>query len=364
MSPRALRLASLLLVGTLSASALDLSGTVQLPDGTPKAGVTVVLASTGESVLTNASGSWSMGSGSTSTMRRIPSVVLGGHLALREGRLSLAYQGMDVAGRALSGRGIASASARLPLAARTASVPDTLVYSFQGRIFLRDTVSAARSAMVRVYDTTWNAAIVYGYLTDVRDGQTYKTVKIGTQVWMAQNLNVKLPGIDSGWAYNNSPDSARKYGRLYYWASAVGLADSCNRKVCSTQVTAKRQGICPSGWHVPRDSEWIALVTWVESMPNVGVTNGGRALKAVTGWKSSSAWGWDHFGFRALPAGYGSFGLSAPSFTGAGITSSMWSASEINAGDANIRNVAYGWSDEGSVRAGKREGNSIRCRED
>ena len=73
--------------------------------------------------------------------------------------------------------------------------------------------------------------------TDARDGQTYKTVKIGSQVWMAENLNYALP--DSSWCYENEPDSCAKYGRLYNFNGA--------------------QLACPAGWHLPSNEEWSIL---------------------------------------------------------------------------------------------------------
>ncbi len=133
---------------------------------------------------------------------------------------------------------------------------------------------------------------VYGTLTDLRDGQKYKTVKIGTQTWMAQNLNYKT---ENSYCYNNSADSCAKYGRLYMWAGAVGKLGS---EVWRSQVqSGSIQGACPNGWHLPTLTEWDTLFIAV-----------GDSSTAGTKLKSTSEWGdkdnsTDAFGFSALPAG-------------------------------------------------------------
>jgi uncharacterized protein (TIGR02145 family) len=161
---------------------------------------------------------------------------------------------------------------------------------------------------------------VYGYLADVRDGQTYRTVKIGAQVWMAQNLNFN---VVNSWWYDNSADYGVKYGRLYAWASAMGLNDSCNKKSCASQVAAKHQGVCPSGWHVPSDAEWTKLTD-----TTMASATAGTKLKATTGWASTGN-GTDDYGFTVLPAGSRSYG-NVGSFDFLGYYAYFWSASEDN----------------------------------
>ncbi|MDR2592364.1 MAG: fibrobacter succinogenes major paralogous domain-containing protein [Chitinispirillales bacterium] len=118
----------------------------------------------------------------------------------------------------------------------------------------------------------------FGTLTDTRDGQTYKTVKIGTQTWMAQNLNYQT---DSSWCYNNADSNCVKYGRLYDWDAAT---------------TA-----CPTGWKLPDTVDWNKLV-----MTAGGERTAGKKLKSKYEWRCKESYngsGTDDFKISALPGG-------------------------------------------------------------
>jgi len=134
--------------------------------------------------------------------------------------------------------------------------------------------------------------------TDSRDGKIYKTVKIGNQVWMAENLNYAVKGSkcygEGGqvWISDKGKDitlssaeiqaNCTKYGRLYNWA------------------TVKKA--CPSGWHLPNKKEWQTLVDIAG-----GEKIAGKKLKAKSGWNKNGN-GMDDFGFAALPGGIGDSG--------------------------------------------------------
>ncbi len=161
--------------------------------------------------------------------------------------------------------------------------------------------------------------------TDKRDKQTYAAVKIGEQLWMAENLNFAYPklarsesetdstesaALDSiSFCYNNDPANCEKYGRLYTWAAAMDsvavLGDSagfgCGYRVdCSPTYPVR--GICPEGWHMPDTTEWFALKNFIEKQ--LGDTAlVGYALKSTSEWISNGI-GSDTFGFKGLPAGY------------------------------------------------------------
>jgi uncharacterized protein (TIGR02145 family) len=142
-----------------------------------------------------------------------------------------------------------------------------------------------------------NAEIDENCFKDERDGQSYKIVKIGDQVWMAENLNFK---IDSSFCYNDSAEYCEKYGRLYRWAAAVGKLESeCGHGYTCSLPSGNIQGVCPNGWHLPSMVEWNTLFTTVG-----GPLAANMKLRTSSGWNYNSN-GTDDFGFSALPAGLG-----------------------------------------------------------
>ena len=142
-----------------------------------------------------------------------------------------------------------------------------------------------------------NPVVSNGWVTC--GGQTYRTVRIGSQTWFAENLNYNASGSV---CYSNNSSNCTTYGRLYNWSTAMA--------------------VCPSGWHLPSKAEWDAL------------GDDARKLKATTGWDSGGN-GTDDYGFSALPGGYGS---SDGSFGSVGYDGAWWSANE----NGNDSNYAYG----------------------
>lgn len=170
----------------------------------------------------------------------------------------------------------------------------------------------------------------YGTLLDTRDKHTYKIVTIGTQKWMAENLNyadsINYPGMKGrNRCYNNRLDSCTKYGRLYTWAAAMDSAGAFStngkncgyNKICSPTYPVR--GICPEGWHLPSKTEYETLFTAVG-----GELTASKVLKSTTGWKSNRN-GTDAYGFSALPAGEGTYDGD---FCFVGSEAVFWSASE------------------------------------
>lgn len=144
------------------------------------------------------------------------------------------------------------------------------------------------------------SAPVKGSFKDDRDGKTYKTIKLGKQTWMAENLNLHM---DDSWCYERKIDNCKKYGRLYTWKKA--------------------EKACPVGWHLPSRSEWRDLTAYVSENSK---SKPGNALRTKDDWKTkkkkkkifdqhtgepiyldeyeSINTGTDDIGFAALPAGY------------------------------------------------------------
>ena len=156
--------------------------------------------------------------------------------------------------------------------------------------------------------------IAIGTLVDHRDGQTYKTVKIGSQNWMAENLRFKSP---NSFCYDNADSNCTKYGRLYLWTAALDSVhlyenddEDCGYcKPCPPKYPLR--GVCPKGWHLPTETEWKTLFKTVKEG-----TSSGNSLKSTSGWTmcdyrrsffkktcKPGGDGYDYFGFSALPAG-------------------------------------------------------------
>lgn len=204
-------------------------------------------------------------------------------------------------------------------------------------------------------------------MTDSRDGQIYKTVKIGDQIWMAENLNyadsTKTPSLmGKSCCYLNKEENCAVAGRLYSWAASIDSVklamDEKNPRDCGYGKTctlpAKVQGICPDGWHLPTYAEWETLFTEVG-----GQSTAGRILKSQTGWYNNGN-GTDGVGFSALPVGGRDHVGNFPSD---GYYADFWSATENDSYDAYNMFLSYGR--EGAyLNNSKDTAFSVRCLKD
>lgn len=142
--------------------------------------------------------------------------------------------------------------------------------------------SAENSVDTLVVDSPINTVETDTILIDERDGQVYRTVTIGSQTWMAENLNYET---DSSYCYNDSASYCDKYGRIYSWVAA--------------------QDACPSGYHLPSGDEWQQLIDAVGG--KYAEYTAGKMLRSKNGWGATmdgrDGNGTDDFSFTALPAG-------------------------------------------------------------
>ena len=172
-----------------------------------------------------------------------------------------------------------------------------------------------------------------GVVKDSRDGKTYPTIKIGTQVWMAENLNYRTGS--GSWCYGNSSANCEKYGRLYNWE------------------TARRA--CPSGWHLPSDREWTVLTEFLG-----GTAVAGTKMKSTNGWFDEGN-GTNESGFSGLPGGDRP---SIGSFFIIGKTGNWWSSDESTTINAFSRLLYHFNGGVNRVSTLKGRGLSVRCLRD
>jgi len=193
------------------------------------------------------------------------------------------------------------------------------------------------------------------------EGETYETVVIGKQTWMARNLNYNVEG---SWCYGDktggdSEGNCEKYGRLYNWTTAMGLSPSCQTTSCAGQVSEKHRGVCPEGWHIPSYEDWTILIN------TVGSATSATKLKATSGFNmngTKSGNGTDDFGFAALPGGFYNNG----NFSNIGNGGYFWTTREYLANSATRKNILYNnesVSEAVSADKGKTS-HSIRCLKD
>jgi len=197
------------------------------------------------------------------------------------------------------------------------------------------------------------------YIINSRDNKRYKIVKIGTQVWMAENLrtikyrNGDLIGTTSPaskdysseskpkyqWAYDGIETNVPTYGRLYTW---YALTDS--RKVC------------PTGWHLPTKSEWAILINYL------GSDSAGSKMKetGTAHWLSPNI-ATNESGFTAIPGGLRPF---ESGFLYIDILATWWSSSEILSKKANRLLLLYWDKKINETDGGKKNGLSVRCVQD
>ncbi len=195
------------------------------------------------------------------------------------------------------------------------------------------------------------------------DGNVYKTVTIGTQTWMAENLKVSkyndgttIPNITDNtqwqnnttgaWSYyNNDVTNNAKYGKLYNWYAV-------------SKTTNGNKNVCPTGWHVPTDAEWIVLTDY---LGGGGVAGGKMKEVGITSWNSPNADATNTSLFSALPGGTRD---DDGGYSDIGDNGGWWSSAEYQTSDAWIRYLNYFNGNAYSYYSNKEGGLSVRCLKD
>jgi uncharacterized protein (TIGR02145 family) len=191
------------------------------------------------------------------------------------------------------------------------------------------------------------------------DGNVYKTVSIGKQIWMAENLRTtkyndgtEIPLVTDNdewtktkspaysWYFNNKDGNKVPYGALYNW------------------YTVSTRKLCPAGWHVPTYEDWTALTNYSIDFTSIG----GKLKEAGTEhWKVPNTGATNETGFTALPGGYRSVeGV----FNSKGIAGYWWSTSNFDSNTIMFWNLRYKFNTVFKFNSEKYCGFSVRCLKD
>ena len=265
--------------------------------------------------------------------------------------------------------GVTGLSATLQ-AGTLANGEGTLVYTISGTpttagtaTFAIDFGGKTCSINIKVEDIAQTLVKPGPNISDA-EGNSYKTVTIGTQTWMAENLKVSkysdgttIPNITDNtqwqnnttgaWAYyNNDAANNAKYGKLYNWYAV-------------SKTTNGYKNVCPTGWHVPTDAEWTVLTDYLG-----GASVAGGKLKEVgtTNWNSPNLYATNTSLFSALPGGCrNSLGFYKDTI---GTNGFWWTSSEYNTGNAWNRYLGSNYDTAGRGTIYKNDGLSVRCLKD
>jgi uncharacterized protein (TIGR02145 family) len=195
---------------------------------------------------------------------------------------------------------------------------------------------------------TWVCGMSF---TDSRDSKTYSSVQIGSQCWMAENLNagIRIDGelaqsdnsIIEKYCFSNQEDSCTKYGGFYMWDEMMQYV-----------TLEASQGICPDGWRLPASEDWEIL-----SVQLGGDSEAGIKLKSTVGWDAEGN-GNNSSGFNALPSGYRN---TDGSFVNNTRYATHWSSTEGSSNTAWNRHLSYEDNIFHETSSWKSYGLSVRC---
>jgi uncharacterized protein (TIGR02145 family) len=188
------------------------------------------------------------------------------------------------------------------------------------------------------------------------DGNDYPTLQLGSQIWMASNLNVgnmvvdttsqASNGIIEKYCYENNPSDCNIYGGLYQWGEMMQY-----------DTMPGSQGICPNGWHIPDNNDWNLLMNF---LGGDSIAGGKMKEQGTAHWASPNTDATNESGFTALPGGYryysGTLFLTDYAI--------FWSSSQSSLTDAWFRQLYFNYRNVYKHTVTKTNGFSIRCIKD
>lgn len=181
-----------------------------------------------------------------------------------------------------------------------------------------------------------------GTVKDAHNDNVYKTVGIGSQVWMAENVNYDFGyTVDNWFCLDGDAENCGKYGTLYdidvahdnvllLGENEIMHPSDENLHYCSVnggrcELDEEHQGVCPDGFHIPSRAEFTTLMNYVDLFN--GDESVATSLRSTTGW-DNGANGTDRFGFNAVPAGWGVRDLPKNKYTASGVEARFWTKLE------------------------------------
>lgn len=267
----------------------------------------------------------------------------------------------------------------------------------------KETAASVRCVEDRLYEIKEPPAPVPKVIPKIVEvqGRKMQTVHIGDQVWMANNVDTKVPG---SFCYEDKEENCTKYGRLYTWTAVLKLAEKFATESARDSISKRKpKGICPNGWHVPTNLDYIRLNSYLKDIDDgVGV---GVNLRSRTGWRESenALLGENGFGFNGEPFGALKYGeppkscvsvikeiipgeqdpktkkvappdtlyvdscvvdsswTPALAYEGIGTLTGFWTGSEIGSNTAEVRKLSYDDDDFIADTVRKEEAYYLRC---
>jgi len=242
--------------------------------------------------------------------------------------------------------------------------------------------SSPASSSSTIISTTCPSYNADSSFCDSRDGQVYRYTVIGTQKWMGENLNYSgddgkgNSAYSKGWCYGVADTTKHQdtttcqngYGRSYDWITALALPSLCSSTSCTGNIESNQQGLCPDGWHVPTDAEWMTLEIELGMPSDTANKTGIRGHEGIL-LKSVSTTGaninivstaYDEVGFTAIPSG--NYIGNTQKWADRGSLTFFWTATENGASNVWYRmlNVSNKGIQRGNESA-KKDGFSLRC---